>query len=55
MKQLLARTAENPDDFTVLLTAPTGVAAYNIDGFTIHSILGITKFQSLDQVLLSED
>ena len=28
-----------PDDVTVLLTAPTGVAAFNINGITLHSAL----------------
>ena len=28
-----------PDDVTVLLTAPTGVAAFNIQGLTLHSAL----------------
>ena len=27
------------DDVIVLLTAPTGVAAFNIDGMTLHSTL----------------
>lgn len=29
----------NPDDITVLLTAPTEVAAFNINAVTIHSAL----------------
>ena len=34
-----------PDDVTVLLTAPTGVAAFNINGMTLHSafLLGRSK------------
>ena len=28
-----------PDDVIVLLTAPTGVAAFNIGGMTLHSAL----------------
>ncbi len=34
-----------PDDVLVLLTAPTGIAAMNINGMTIHSalLLGISK------------
>ena len=31
-----------PDDVTVLLTAPTGVAAFNINGMTLHSAFCIT-------------
>ena len=35
-----------PDDVLVLLTAPTGVAAFNIDGMTLHSafLLGRSKY-----------
>ena len=35
-----------PVDITVLLTAPTGVAAFNIQGMTVHSalLLGTSKF-----------
>ena len=35
-----------PDDVTVLLTAPTGVAAFNINGMTLHSafFLGRSKY-----------
>ena len=37
-----------PDDVTVLLTAPTGVAAFNINGMTLHSalLLGRTKYSN---------
>jgi len=34
----LSGTVE-PDDIVVLLTAPTGVAAFNINGMTLHSAL----------------
>ena len=35
-----------PEDVTVLLTAPTGVEAFNIQGMTLHSalLLGTSKF-----------
>ena len=35
-----------PGDVTVLLTAPTGVAAFNINGMTLHSalLLGCSKY-----------
>ena len=35
-----------PDDVTVLLTAPTGVAAFNIKGMTLHStfLLGRSRY-----------
>ena len=35
-----------PDDVTVLLTAPTGVAAFNIQGMTLHSALLLTNASS---------
>ena len=37
-----------PEDVVVLLTAPTGVAAFNIQGMTLHSalLLGTIKFSS---------
>ncbi|VDI67924.1 Hypothetical predicted protein [Mytilus galloprovincialis] len=53
--RILAQTSENPDDLTVLLTAPTGTAAFNIHGLTIHSALGIFKSLSPDHATLSED
>ncbi|XP_062409039.1 uncharacterized protein LOC134100005 [Sardina pilchardus] len=39
--RLLSQIAENPEDLTVLLTAPTGVAAYNIGAATIHNTFSI--------------
>ena len=35
-----------PEDVTVLLTAPAGVAAFNIQGMTVHCalLLGTSKF-----------
>ena len=37
-----------PEDVVVLLTVPTGVTAFNIQGMTLHSalLLGTTKFSS---------
>ena len=43
-----------PSDLTVLLTAPTGVAAFNIEGMTIHSALLLhTQKRSNDSGQLS--
>lgn len=44
-----------PDDVVVLLTAPTGVAAFNINGMTLHSAfsLGTSKYGSMQR--LKED
>ena len=41
LSKLLLRKGTNPDKPRILLLAPTGVAAVNIDGTTIHSGLGI--------------
>ena len=48
MKLLLLSGQVEPEDVVVLLTAPTGVAAFNIQGMTIHSalLLGTLKFSS---------
>ena len=44
-----------PDDVVVLLTAPTGVAAFNINGMTLHSAfsLGTSKYGGIQ--CLKED
>ena len=46
MKLLCLSGQVEPEDVTVLLTAPTGVAAFNIQGMTVHSalLLGTSKF-----------
>ena len=43
-----------PEDVTVLLTAPTGVAAFNIDGMTLHSALLLGTSYSTDHPLTQE-
>ena len=35
--------AVEPDDVLVLLTAPTGVAAFNVNGMTLHSAFLLGK------------
>jgi hypothetical protein len=52
LKLLVLSGAFEPDDVIVLLTAPTGVAAFNVGGMTLHSalLLGRSKhngYQSL--------
>ena len=42
-----------PSDLTVLLTAPTGVAAFNIEGMTIHSALLLHTQKGKDSGQLS--
>ena len=53
--RLLGRMSHNPDDVSVILTAPTGVAAFNINGLTIHSALSITTDMSLPYKPLGEE
>src|SRR4029434_648457 len=43
LSRILAQLCTNPDDTTVLITAPTGVAAYNIGAATIHNTFCIGK------------
>ena len=44
--------ASNPDDVKVLLCAPTGKAAFNIGGSTLHSTFNIPVSQSLKYIPL---
>ena len=46
LKLLRLSGSFEPDDVVVLLTAPTGVAAFNINGMTLHSalLLGRSKY-----------
>ncbi|XP_041482326.1 uncharacterized protein LOC121429412 [Lytechinus variegatus] len=53
--RILARILHNPDDISVLKMAPTGVAAYNINGHTIHSILSIPINAKMPYQPLSEE
>ena len=39
----LLKNHDDPEQATVVLTAPTGTAAFNIGGFTIHSVFKIPK------------
>ena len=49
LKYLRLSGTVEPDDVIVLLTAPTGVAAFNISGMTLHSafLLGRSKYSGL--------
>ena len=44
-----------PDDISVLLTAPTGIAAYSLNAATIHHTLSIGTHASLPYIPLGED
>ena len=46
---------ENPDDVFLLLTAPTGVAAFNINGATIHNAFSIPVNAKLPYQPLGEE
>ena len=53
--RILGRMLHNPDDIPILKIAPTGVAAFNINGFTIHSALSIPINIQLPYQPLSEE
>uniref|UniRef100_A0A667ZG45 ATP-dependent DNA helicase n=1 Tax=Myripristis murdjan TaxID=586833 RepID=A0A667ZG45_9TELE len=53
--RLLSTLCDQPDDICVLLTAPTGIAAYNLNAATIHHTLSIGKQASLPYTPLGED
>ncbi|XP_078582369.1 uncharacterized protein LOC144865469 isoform X1 [Branchiostoma floridae x Branchiostoma japonicum] len=55
--RLLGKAQENPDKVSVLLTAPTGTAAFNIGGSTVHHafhLMCVTKtYQPLSESTLN--
>ncbi|XP_074538707.1 uncharacterized protein LOC141800196 [Halichoeres trimaculatus] len=53
--RLLSALCHQPDDVTVLLTAPTGIAAYNLNAATIHHTFGIGTHASLPYTPLGEE
>ena len=53
--RILAKTSENPDSIVVLKVAPTGVAAFNIQGLTIHSAFSLPLRMRLPYVPLTEE
>ncbi|XP_043953976.1 uncharacterized protein LOC122820538 [Gambusia affinis] len=54
-KRLLSTVCQSPDNTCVLLTAPTGIAAYNLEATTIHTTFSIGKDVRLPYTPLSED
>ncbi|VDI78481.1 Hypothetical predicted protein [Mytilus galloprovincialis] len=50
-RHLCSIEGEDPDDIRILLCAPTGKAAYNINGLTIHNAFQIQPNKGLDQSL----
>ncbi|XP_053179094.1 uncharacterized protein LOC128362380 [Scomber japonicus] len=53
--RLLSTVCRQPDNICVLLTAPTGIAAYNLHGTTIHHTFSIGKDVRLPYVPLGEE
>lgn len=51
----LCLLGENPDEIVSIVTAPTGTAAFNISGSTIHSSLHIPITNSREYKKLSDD
>ena len=51
----LQQEGYNPDDVRVLLTAPTGTAAHNISGTTLHSAFLLPLGQTRSYIKLSDD
>lgn len=52
--RILSKSASSPDAVSVLLTAPTGTAAFNIQGVTVHSAFAISKVIKLPYKPLGE-
>ena len=50
-RHLYSQAGENPDDIRILLCAPTGKAAYNIGGVTLHNAFQIQPNKGLNQTL----
>ncbi|XP_074521382.1 uncharacterized protein LOC141787083 [Halichoeres trimaculatus] len=53
--RLLSPACRHPDNTCVLLTAPTGIAAYNLHAATIHSTLSIGKDVRIPYTPLGEE
>ena len=51
----LLKNRENPEEVKVLLVAPTGTAAFNIGGYTIHSAFKVPCHIKKDFQRLSDD
>uniref|UniRef100_A0A8D3EBL6 ATP-dependent DNA helicase n=1 Tax=Scophthalmus maximus TaxID=52904 RepID=A0A8D3EBL6_SCOMX len=53
--RLLSELSHHPDDICVLLTAPTGIAAYNLHASTVHHALSIGIDTKLPYTPLGEE
>ena len=54
-RQLCSESGQNPEDIRILLCAYTGLAAYNINGSTLHSAFCIEPNKKLTYKQLSDD
>ena len=55
IRYLNAMAGENPDDVKVVKTAPTGKAAFNIKGNTLHSAFKIPANRGFEYCALDSD
>ncbi|CAG2209097.1 unnamed protein product [Mytilus edulis] len=53
--RILSKVSNTPDSVSVLLTAPTGTAAFNIQGMTVHAAFAINKNATLPYQPLGEN
>lgn len=53
--RILSTVCRHPDNISVLLTAPTGIAAYNLHAATIHNTFSIGKDVRLPYTPLGEE
>ena len=51
----LRKPGDDPNDLVIQLTAPTGTAAYNIGGVTLHNFFQLPLGQSNNHTNLSSD
>ena len=54
-RQLCSESGQNPEDIRILLCAYTGLAAYNINGSTLHNAFCIEPNKKLTYKQLSDD
>lgn len=52
--RILSKSVSPPNSTTVVLTAPTGTAAYNVKGATLHTVFSLSKMLSVPYKPLGE-
>ena len=55
LRMLCSNAGQNPEDIRIMMCAYTGLAAYNINGSTLHSAFGIEPNKKLTYKPLSDD